>query len=427
MPKIQTGMRPSPQSSPRREGREFQHPLQREEHIGTDDRIIIAARPPRYSSILLFFSLTPLFILFAGSHCAIAETPGQLGTKPTTTDSVPASAETTTQQNPPSTEAQQAPQPPAQTKKEEQFGPQVDPCFTVEVAGDNWLDQVHGFVQDNTCEPAVWFDTFFVKDHVLLDPRPGMLIILRNSARWTEGHGVDRISDYRIRYRLPQVEKLLKRAKFYIVVGSPPDAFTTQPGQPVDPGVDPATGARKPTIGVRADFFTRLRALFSIDTGIKVSVPLDPFIRMRFQYTKPVGEVYLIRFTESALWRYVEHFMNTVQIDLERKFTTFTFIRWANNVTYTEGTPGVTWNTGISLFTQLTPKSAISYDTSMWGVNHPYWGIQNYRIGSHYRRNFYRPWLFFELAPEVTWPKDFTGQRKPVYAFMATLEIQFGK
>jgi hypothetical protein len=63
----------------------------------------------------------------------------------------------------------------------------------------------------------------------------------------------------------------------------------------------------------------------------------------------------------------------------------------------------------------------------MWGVNDPGWTIQNYRIGSLYRRNFYRPWLFFELAPEITLPKNASGKRDSVYAFMATLEIHFGK
>lgn len=307
------------------------------------------------------------------------------------------------------------------------IGPQVDPCFTVDVAGDTWLDQVHGFVQDNTCEPAVWFDTFFVKDHVLLNVRPATLIVLRNSARWTEGQGVDVIPYYRFRYRLPQMENLLKRAKFYVVSESSTDRFTRQPGQPVDPGIDPDTGVRKPIVGVQANIYTRLRALVSIDSGIKISAHPDAYIRTRFQYTKPIGEAYLIRFSEIAMWQAIEHFSNTVQVDLERKFTTFTFIRWGNNMTYTQGANGMTWNTGISLFEQLTPKSAISYDTNIWGVNYPEWSVENYRIGSLYRKNFYRPWLFFELGPEITWPKDVNGRRISVYAFMATLEIQFGK
>jgi hypothetical protein len=133
------------------------------------------------------------------------------------------------------------------------------------------------------------------------------------------------------------------------------------------------------------------------------------------------------------MWQAVEHFTDTTQLDFERTITTFSLVRWANNVTYTEGSNGITWNTGVSFLTQLTPKSAISYDTSMWGVNYPMWTVQNYRVGIKYRKNFYRPWLFFELEPEVTWPrnesqKDYTGQRGiSVYAFLATLEIQFGQ
>jgi hypothetical protein len=127
------------------------------------------------------------------------------------------------------------------------------------------------------------------------------------------------------------------------------------------------------------------------------------------------------------MYQAIEHFTDTTQLDLERKITTFTLIRWRNDVTYAEGTAGVTWNTGVSLFTQLARTSAISYDANMWGVNHPVWTIQNYRVGIKYRRNFYRTWLFYELEPEITWPNDASGHRNSTYALMATLEIQFGK
>ncbi len=400
----------------------------------TEDRIIIAARHPRHSSITLSFSLV---LLFAGFHGASAETPGQPVTNPTATASDPVSTETNTQQNPSSPAAQQGPktgQAPqtVEKKTEKRFGPQVNPCFTVKVAGDTWLDQVHDYVQDETCEPAVWFDTFFVKDHVLLDLRPGMLIVLRTSVRWAEGKGVTLIKEYHFEWELPQWQNLLRRAKLYYDSRSVADKYTIQPGQPVDPGYDPATGVRKATIGLRADLYTRLRSLVTIDSGVKLAIHPDAHIRMRYQYTQPFGEVYLVRFTEIAMWQAIEHFTNTSTLDLERKMTKFTLLRWSNNVTYTEGTSGVTWNTGVSLLTQLAPKSALSYETSMWGVNHPDWTIQNYRVGITYRRNFYRSWLFFELTPEVTWPQDgsqigYTSQRNHVYAFMATLEIQFGK
>src|SRR3972149_1378818 len=251
----------------------------------------------------------------------------------------------------------------AQIVTAEQFGPQVDPCATLNAAGDTWLDRVHALVQDKTCEPAVWFDNFFGTDHVLLDLRPGTFIILRNSARLTEGFDVTYATDFYLTLDLPKWERLLRKARLYIESGSDADKYTFQPGHPVQPGIDRETGVSQPVVGVRVDPYIRPEALVSIDSGIKINMHPDAFIRMRYQYSKAFGEVYLIRFSEIA----------------------------------------------------------------MWGVNDPGWTIQNYRVGSLYRLNFYRPWLFFEIAPEVTWPKDESGHRESTYALMSTIEIQFGK
>lgn len=370
----------------------------------------------------------------SGTHAANAQISGQPATSPTTTDSSVVSTVTNTRENPSSAtgdqqegKSGQAPQPEEKNVKPGIFGPQIDPCATAEVAGPTWLDQTHDYVDRKICQPAVWFDDFFGWDNVLEEVRPGVLVKWRNSARWTEGSNANYFGELSFRYRLPNLDRHLKRAKLVFESRSEADKFTTQPGQPVSPGIDPASGNRTGTVGVQADLFAYLYSLAKFDVGIKAHWPLDPFFRFRYQYTRPFGEVYLIRFKQFALFRRIEHFSETSQIDFERKMTTFTYIRWSNYVTYTQGTAGITWNTGVSLITQLTPKSAISYDASMWGVNYPFWTIENYRVGILYRRNIYRPWLFFELAPEVTWPKDASGQRNSTYAIIATLEVLFGK
>src|SRR3972149_51655 len=304
----------------------------------------------------------------------------------------------------------------AQIVTAEQFGPQVDPCATLNAAGDTWLDRVHALVQDKTCEPAVWFDNFFGTDHVLLDLRPGTFIILRNSARLTEGFEVAYVTDFYLTLDLPKWERLLRKARLYIESGSDADKYTFQPGHPVQPGIDRETGVSQPVVGVRVDPYIRPQALVSIDSGIKINMHPDAFIRMRYQYSKAFGEVYLIRFSEIAMWRAVEHFSNTLQLDLERNINTFTLVRWGNSINYIDDTPGVKWKTGISYFTLLTRKSAISFDTSMWGVNDPEWTIEDYRIGSLYRLNFYRTWLFLEIEPEVTWPvNEKSGHRNATF------------
>lgn len=303
----------------------------------------------------------------------------------------------------------------------------LDHCASIHVFGETWLDQTHDYVDRKLCQPAVWFDDFFGSEYVLEDARPTMFISLKNAVRWTDGQGAEMVRDYKLLYRLPQMEKVVDKARFFITSESSADKFTVQPGQAIDPGLDPATGVRKPTVGVRLNFFRWLRSLTTVDVGIKMQLPIDPFIRMRYQYTKPLGARYLFRFNETALWRSIEHFTETSRVDFERKIATFALLRWSNYLTYLQGSRGMTWNTGASLLTQLTPKSAVSYDTSMWGGTSPLWFIENYRIGVKYRQNFYRSWLFFELEPEITWPKDVTGHRYSAAAFMATLEIQFGR
>jgi len=370
---------------------------------------------------------------------ASAQSLEQPGTDPTTTNSNLVSTETNTGQNPSSTPPQEelkavtVTQPEAKAVTPERIEPDVNPCANIEVSGDTWLDQLHDYAERNICRPAVWFDHFFGDQRLLEDVRPGTFIKSRSAVRWTEGQKLKYLFDFHVQWQLPHWERYLRRIRIYYDSRSEATKFTTQPGQAIDPGLDPATGVSQPVVGARLDLYARLRSLVSIDSGVKLSIHPDAFIRIRYEFAKPFGEVYLIRFSQIPMWQAVEHFTDTTQLDFERTITTFSLVRWANNVTYTEGSNGVTWNTGFSFITQLTPKSAISYDTNMWGVNYPEWTVQNYRIGIKYRKNFYRPWFFFELEPEITWPrnasqKDYTGQRgNSVYAFLATLEIQFGQ
>lgn len=374
-------------------------------------------------------------ILFTGFYVARAESPGQTGTSSITTDSSLVGTEPTIPQEqsvpaePQDLEPGPAPKPVEKTVTTDLSGTQLGPCESVKTVGATWLDYVHDLVQENTCEPAVWFDSFFGEDHVLLDLRPGTFIKFRNSASLTEGLKVAYAADFSISFDLPRWERLLRNARLYIESGSEIDKFTTRRGEPIQPGVSQETGVRQPIIGVRIDpYIKSFASLVSIDSGVKINIHPNAFVRMRYQYSKAFGEVYLIRFSEIAMWRAVEHFSNTLKLDLERNINTFTLVRWGNSISYIDDTPGVKWSTGISYVTLLTRKSAISLDTSMWGVNDPEWDIENYRIGSLYRLNFYRPWLFFEIEPEVTWPVDEkTGQRNPEIVLIATLEIQFGK
>ncbi|MCC6543110.1 MAG: hypothetical protein IT392_01240 [Nitrospirae bacterium] len=373
--------------------------------------------------------------LFAGVYRARAGSPDRTAVIYASTDSKLVVAETITPQNQPSPEEQQESEPDQSPTSvpvsPELSGTQLDVCNSVMTDGATWLDRIHAMVQEKTCQPAVWFDSFFGEDHVLLDLRPGAFIMFRNSARLTEGLKVAYASDFSISLDLPRWESTLRHASLYIESRSEIDKSTVQQGQPIqpEPGLNQKTGVRQPIIGVRIDpYIKSLALLISVDSGVKINMHPNAFFRMRYQYSKKLGKANIIRLSEIAMYRAVEHFSNTVRFEVERNISTFSLVRWGSSINYIDDTPGVKWDTGISYFTLLTRKSAISFDTSVWGVNDPEWTIENYRVGVLYRLNFYRPWLFFEIEPEVTWPVDEkSGHRNPVLALMSTLEIQFGK
>lgn len=398
------------------------------EYIRTEHHTLIVPRHLRYFAITVFFILILLFTAF---QYVSAETPEQPVQNPLTQDNAVISPETNTGPAQPASIGEQGehktdspPQPEAKTETPQQPESTKNPCASQETFGETWLDQTHDFVSMNICEPAVWFDNFFGDYNILDDVRPGAFIRLRDSVRWSEGNHVNHLNDYRIQWRFP---KMKKKFKFFIVGGSDIEKVDPLSDKPIESFTEQTATSKQSNIGVRYDFFKWLRSLVSIDTGIRVHIPLDPFVRIRYQYTIPFADVYLARFSETAVWRYIEHFSETTQLDLERKLDTFMLLRWSGSMTYAEGTAGIKWNTGISLLTELSPRSAISLDTSTWGVNRPEWTIDNYRVGTRYRRNFYRPWLFFEIEPEVTWPKKAGGYRDPLFAITFLIEIQFGR
>lgn len=367
--------------------------------------------------IILVLSLTGFSPLRAQAAEELESAPTAESSAAMLTDSSPAPL--------PVEELKGPPAPPPEDIPEEQ--PRINACANLEVSGVTWLDQTHDFVERNSCQPSVWFDNFFGDKRVLEDVRPGTFVRLRNAAQWVEGEGVQPVLDYHIRWQLPQLKSALKRVRIYLDSGDEEEKYSTGIDPPVNPKVKSTTRSKKPVLGVQADLYSELRSLVRFNTGVRFNIHPDAFVQMRYQYSNSFRELYLIRLSQRARWSAVDYFTDTSQLDFERILTTFTLLRWANNVTYAEGVSGITWNTGISYIAQLTPKSAISCDTSMWGANSPGWEIENYRIGTKYRRNFLRPWLFYELEPEITWPKDDRGKRQATLAFMAVFEIQFGQ
>ena len=83
------------------------------------------------------------------------------------------------------------------------------------------------------------------------------------------------------------------------------------------------------------------------------------------------------------------------------------------------------WGTELSMIRQLSPLSAITLTGGAYGNTSASAMVGNYKIFTRYRRNFLRSWLFYELEPEVSWPRNDAGQYLAKFAFTARIEVVF--
>lgn len=302
-------------------------------------------------------------------------------------------------------------------------GAASDPCMGEPGYRDSWLDRTHAYLTRKLCEPAVWFDDFFGDERAGQEGRAGSFVRWRNSAIWTEGDGLEYRVGVSANVRLPRIERRLR----LIVEGETRnDPTAVLPDAPVDPGFELDPEVSRFNVGLRYDLRDRPRYKLSLGAGIRVRAPVDPYGRVRFRYTHPMGNVSLLRLIQTGLWRREEGFSETTQIELERLLFESTLLRWANSGTYGETTDGLNWASQLSLLHQYSERTAVSLDVGASGVTEPACVVSNYRVGSRFRQNVFRKWLFYELEPSVSWPKDvLNNERNTTYAIIFTLEFQF--
>ena len=73
----------------------------------------------------------------------------------------------------------------------------------------------------------------------------------------------------------------------------------------------------------------------------------------------------------------------------------------------------------------LSPQSAITLTGGLSGIANSSALVQNYRLLARYRSNLFRNWLFYELEPEIFWPRETDGSYPANLAFTFRIEVVF--
>jgi len=311
----------------------------------------------------------------------------------------------------------------------------ISSCGDTTQTSDSWYDRGHDYLSQKFCEPAVWFDNFFSDERSDEERGAGSFVRLRNNFRFSKGNAV-MSNQLSANVTLPNLRKRLHLFLMREDEDESTSALSNGLSRNTSVRSDSSLNkfsdtvdsqSRQSQLGLRYDLSDDRFKHFSLTGGVRAGTPLQPFVKGRYRYTKPLGSDQLVRFTETAYWKNLEGFGAISRLDLEQQLTHTTLARWSNRVTFSEISRGAELLSELSLLHQISVKSAVAVSLGAWGHTLPSTMLDTIVLTTRYRRNFYRRWLFYEIEPELGWPKDTIGGHKSVQAIVFRLEVQFDR
>ncbi len=286
------------------------------------------------------------------------------------------------------------------------------------------MEASHDKLERDIMGQVIRFDDFFgnVKTEELRKTR--YLLRWRNSFRVAEDGSIKPGMTLRANVVLSRVSDRLRLA-----ITGEDDTEQASPSIPEDPGTPGFDRTTRNAHLVNTELRYALIKETDLDlflgAGFRVAIPPEGFVRSRFQYTHKIADLVQFRFGETLFLKNTSGFGETTEIDLERLLDRDTLMRWANAGTLSEEFSGTEWGTELSMIRQLSPRSAITVAAGIYGNTSASAMVGSYKVYTRYRRNFLRSWLFYELEPEVSWPRNTAGQYLATFAITGRLEVVF--
>ncbi len=161
---------------------------------------------------------------------------------------------------------------------------------------------------------------------------------------------------------------------------------------------------------------------FSADAGVKVRVPLEPFVRSRASYSKPLGS-WRAKAAETVFWFSSIGAGETTQIDFERFISEPVLFRATSTVTWMNDPHNFDLRQDFSIYHTLNDRTGLLYQASVVGVSQPELEATEYVLLLLARYRLHRSWVFFEISPQLHFPKIKNFDASPM--LLLRLEVLF--
>jgi hypothetical protein len=273
---------------------------------------------------------------------------------------------------------------------------QVQPTERIEA-----IDAPRDYLSEKFVTFVSEIDRFFGDDRNYQESNQSVIQMdITRVAGYSGDHKI--VLEGRAKVRLPSAER-----RFHLVFETNPDQNLTGESTPtkITPPANKVVTPDSYGAGLR---FERAREgywHFSTDAGIKFhSFRVDPFTRVRGSYEVPLDQ-WRLKAAETVFWFQTSGVGENTRVDVERFLSEPVLFRATSNVTWLKDTTNLDLRQDLSIYHTLNDRSALLYQASAIGVSRPAFQATDYVLLMTYRYRLHRNWVFFELSPQMHYPK----------------------
>lgn len=166
---------------------------------------------------------------------------------------------------------------------------------------------------------------------------------------------------------------------------------------------------------------------FAAGGGVRVRMPLDPFLKTGYLYERGNPRRLLFSARETVFWQSSENFGLTSRADLARFVGERWLLRSTVSGTVSQETEGVRGYATLMALRPLARRRAVALQLGMNGETDTPVPLHEYGFKAAWRQSVVRDWLVLELRTSLTYPKDLPGQpREASWGMGAGFEMYFG-
>jgi hypothetical protein len=285
----------------------------------------------------------------------------------------------------------------------------------------DFIELLHGELSRELLSTAVWLDSYFGDERYVVEQNKSYVrfryeIFQEERANTSFRPAVD------LRFVLPQLEQ-----KAHITFSAEPNVTPADTGTPVIASTEriATTAERNLTTALQYFFKSTPAESFIIRTGVQFSQgTIVLFTAPRYRLLIPLPP-WDLRFTEEATYRTDTGWQSETIVDLERKLPRDFFFRTSLDALWLAGSKGYFYALSFSLREVFNATNALDYEWVNSYQTHPVYELTEVAFRIRYRHSFWREWLFYEVAPQIRFPR--TGNFDLIPGILFRIETYFGR